>query len=239
MTEAPLFYQQIVALDRQRHRKLRLPEARSFAFAKSHIIPAVIDEFVPASRHLPIVFLPSSPHSTPVFLVGARTGQNLCLDDEGKWADGYIPAFVRRYPFMLGTPEQGTPVICVDEKYEELRQTGPGDRLFSDDGADTPLLQEFAKLTETYFAAAKRTEAFLETIAALQLLQGVTIEMRATPGSSNALHGFMAVDEARLNALPEADFLRLRAEGWLPAIYAHLMSLGAINRLNQLSAQKA
>ncbi|HLJ69720.1 MAG TPA: SapC family protein [Roseiarcus sp.] len=238
MADAPLFYQNIVPLDRERHRKLRLVQnQRPFAFAaKSHMIPAVVDEFVMASRFLPIVFLPSSPHPSPVFLVGARTGQNLYVDKDGKWAEGYVPAFVRRYPFMLGTPENGAPIICVDEKHEGLRQNGAGDRLFSEDGAETPVLQEFAKLTESYFAAAKRTETFLETISALQLLRGVTIEMRPEPGSSNALHGFMTIDEARLNALPDQDFLRLRAEGWLAHIYAHLFSLGVIDRLRRLSA---
>ena len=238
MAESPLFYQNIVPLDRDRHRSLRIArDERPFAFAAgSHMIPAVIDEFMPAARFLPIVFLPSSPHPSPVFLVGARMGQNLYVDKDGKWAEGYVPAFVRRYPFMLGTPEQGAAVICIDDKYEGWRRSRDGERLFGEDGADAPLLQDFVKLTENYFAAAKRTDAFVETLTALQLLRSVTIELRAEAGSSNALHGFQTIDETRLNALPEADFLRLRAGGFLPAIYAHLFSLGVLDRLRQLAA---
>lgn len=238
MAENPLFYQNIVPLDRARHRDLRLVrETKPFAFAAtSHIIPAVVDEFALAARFLPILFIPAAPHPTPVFLVGTRTGQNLLVDSEGKWIDPYVPAFVRRYPFMLGTPEGASPIICVDDKYEGLRQQDVGERLFAEDGADTPLLQDYARLTETYFAAAKRTETFLETLAALQLLRSVTVEIRSETGANTALHGFLTIDENRLNALPDADFLKLRAEGFLSAIYAHLFSLAAVDRLRQLSA---
>lgn len=237
MAEAPLFYQNIVPLDRERHRDLRLVRDRqSFAFAaRAHMIPAVIDEFTLAARFLPIAFLPAAPHPSPVFLVGARTGQNLYVERDGKWVDSYVPAFVRRYPFMLGTPEQGSPVICIDDKYDGWQRSGEGERLFGDDGADTPFLRDFATLTETYFAAAKRTEAFVETLDALQLLRSVTIEIRAETGANNALHGFQTIDETRLNTLSDADFLRLRSGGFLPAIYAHLFSLTAIDRLRQLS----
>jgi hypothetical protein len=238
MAESPLFYQNIVPLDRARHRDLRLVrDKKPFAFAAtSHIIPAVVDEFASAARFMPIVFIPAAPHPSPVFLVGARTGQNLYVDGDGKWIDPYVPAFVRRYPFMLGTSEAASSVICIDDKYEGLRQKGAGDRLFAEDGADTPLLQECARLTETYFAAAKRTETFLETLAALQLLRSVTIEIRTESGASTALHGFLTIDETRLNALPDANFLKLRADGFLSAIYAHLFSLTAVDRLRQLSA---
>ena len=238
MAESPLFYQNIVPLDRARHRDLRLVrDEKPFVFATtSHVIPAVVDEFAAAARFLPIVFIPAAPHPSPVFLVGTRAGQNLYVDSGGKWIDPYVPAFVRRYPFMLGTPEGASPVICIDDKYEGLRQRGDGERLFAEDGADTPLLQEYARLTETYFAAARRTETFLETLSALQLLRSVTIEIRSDTGGSTALHGFLTIDENRLNALPDADFLKLRAEGFLPAIYAHFFSLTAVDRLRQLSA---
>ena len=82
MVENPLFYQNIVPLDRARHRDLRLVrDNKPVAFAMtSHIIPAVVDEFVAAARFLPILFIPAAPHPSPVFLVGTRTGQNLLVD---------------------------------------------------------------------------------------------------------------------------------------------------------------
>ncbi|WP_158812574.1 SapC family protein [Methylocapsa sp. S129] len=237
MVDNPLFYQSIVPLNRERHRSLRLKhDGQQFAFAaKTHIIPAVIDEFPAASRHLPIVFVPASPLPTSVFLVGLRPGQNVFVDGDGKWTEGYIPAFARRYPFMLGEMEQGGPVACIDEKYDGFGAK-TGERLFGDDGGDSPFLQERIKLTTDYFAAAKRTDAFLRTLNDLQLMRQVTIESKAELGSSAILHGFLTIDEAKLNALSDEDFLRLRKEGLLPAIYAHLLSLASIDRLQRASA---
>ncbi len=241
MTDNPLFYRSIVPLNRQRHRGLRLKtDGQRFAFAAStHLVPAVVDEFVAASRTLPIVFLPATPHPTPVFLVGLRPGQNQFVDDAGRWAEGYVPAFARRYPFMLGEPEQGAPVVCIDEKYEGLKDGANGESLFAEDGADTPFLQEQVKFVNDYFAAAKRTDAFLRTLSEMQLLRAVTIELKLHPGAGETLHGFLAVDEQKLDGLTDEEFLRLRKEGLLPAIFAHLFSLGATDRLRQLAASRA
>jgi hypothetical protein len=234
MVDKPLFYQSIVPLNRERHRKLRLNQIDAqFEFAaKTHVIPAVIDEFAAASRHLPIVFLPASPLPTSVFLVGLRPGENVFIDAKGKWTEGYVPAFVRRYPFMLGEMEQGGPVACIDEQYTNFGEEN-GDRLFADDGGETPFLRGRIKLINDYFAAAQRNDVLLKALNELQLLRPVTIESKLPPGSSAILHGFLTVDETKLNALPNEDFLRLRKDGLLLAIYAHLLSLSMIDRLGR------
>jgi hypothetical protein len=225
MIDKPLFYQSIVPLNRERHRRLRLDqEGPQFAFAaKTHVIPAVIDEFAAASRRLPIVFLPASPLPTSVFLVGLRPGENVFVDAKGKWTDGYIPAFVRRYPFMLGEIEQGGPVACIDEQFANFDKD-KGERLFADDGAETPFLKGRIQLINDYFAAAQRTDVLLKALSDLQLLRPVTIESKLPLGSSAILHGFLTIDETKLNALTNEDFLRLRQEGLLLAIYAHLLT---------------
>ncbi|WP_459694700.1 SapC family protein, partial [Achromobacter xylosoxidans] len=44
-------------------------------------------------------------------------------------------------------------------------------------------------------------------------------------GQRLAMSGFKVIDEARFNKLPEAEFLRWRANGWLPLVYCHLLSI--------------
>ena len=232
MVDSPLFYRSITPLNREKHRALRIRSNENrFAFAsKAHLIPAVIDEFATASRHLPIVFLPASSLPSPVFLVGLRPGENALVNADGAWSGAYIPAFVRRYPFMLGELDKGGALACVDEKYEGFNET-IGERLFAEDGSDTPFLVERIKLINDYFAAAKRTDGLVKTLNELQLLRGVTIESKRDSGASTALHGFLVVDEPKLNTLSDSEFLRLRTEGLLPAIYAHLFSLASVDRL--------
>ena len=91
------------------------------------------------------------------------------------------------------------------------------------------------KLINDYFAAAKRTDILLKALSDLELLRPVTIESKLPLGSSAILHGFLTIDEAKLNALKNEDFLRLRQEGLLLAIYAHLLSLSMIERLRRPS----
>lgn len=237
MSDLPLFYRSIALLDRDRHRDLALAQPQHFGFAKSsHLVPAVVDEFGPACRHLPIVFLPESLGPTPVFLAGFRPGISILIDEKGVWTGRYLPAYLRRYPFILGEADGAEPMICFDETAEGVmsRKTDEeGERttipLFEEEGQETPLLNERIGLVTDYAASARRTTAFGRTLQDLALLRPITVE-GVQPGSSEryALHGFLAVDEAALAVLSDAGLLRLRSEGWLAVIYAHLISLQTV-----------
>jgi hypothetical protein len=237
MSENPIFYSSIIPLDRERHRNLRLKsDAGQYAFAaKTHVIPALVDEFPAACRQLPIVFLTAAQKPSSVFLVGLRAGHNAFVTEQGNWVDGYVPAFVRRYPFMLGETAEGGALACIDEKYKGLNGK-TGERLFAEDGGETPFLKDRIKFMNDYLQSANKTTLFLRRLDELQLFRSVNIESKVEGGASAVFHGFMTIDEAKLNALSDADFLRLRAEGLLPAIYAHLISLASVSRLQQLYA---
>jgi hypothetical protein len=49
---------------------------------------------------------------------------------------------------------------------------------------------------------------------------------------------FQIVDEAKFNALPDDVFLDWRRRGWLPLVYAHLMSMASGAGLVELEAKK-
>jgi hypothetical protein len=231
MADNPLFYRTVVPLDRERHGKtgLTVPE-RPFGLAEgSHFIPAVVDEFAAACRELPIVFLAGSPHPTAVFLVGLRPGRNLFVKPDGSWDGTYVPAYLRRYPFIRGDIEGADPVVCIDESFEGF-EDGKGESLFAD-GGESPFLAERIQFLNGYFEAAKRTEALGQLVQELSLLKGISIDVKAEDGSSTVLHGIFAIDEAKLATLSDEDYLRLRSAGAIAPIYAHLLSLGAIERI--------
>ena len=234
MADSVLFYKNIVPLNRDAHRNLTLDtQAARFGFTRaSNVLPAVVDEFTAAAQHLPIVFLPGSGTVVPVFLVGLRTGQNALVDHNGQWTGGYVPAFARRYPFMFGEMEGRDPVACIDDSYEGLRHEG-GERLFKEDGTETPLLIERVTLMNDYFAAAKRNDVFAKLLVDLQLLHPVSIDAKFESGDTAALHGFLTLDTAKLEALSDADFLRLRQGGFVPAVYAHVASLANVDRIRK------
>lgn len=237
MAANPMLYRSIVALNREAHRKLRFDQAdRPYAFAsKTHLIPAVIDEFARAQRHLPILFVPGSPQPSPVFLVGLKPGHNAFVNSGGRWRGDYVPAFARRYPFMLGETPEGGSLACIDDKCSSLNQKS-GDPLFADDGSELPFLQQKIRLISDYFGAAKTTDRFTRTLNDLKLLQPVTIETKTAEGST-ALHGLMVVGTVRLSELSGEELANLRNQGFLAAIYAHIFSLNSIDALREAALE--
>jgi hypothetical protein len=229
MVETPLFYKKIVPLNREAHKGLHVDaSAGRFGFARhAHMIPAVTDEFGAGSRALPIVFVPGPNQASPVFLLGLRPGENIFVADDGRWTAPYIPAYVRRYPFIIGEVSNGEPMVCIDEAAEGLR-AGSGEALFQESGDDTPALANTIKFINDYLLAAKRTEAFVADLQTLGLFRSITIDLRSPHGQTKTLHGVMSVDVEKLQTLEDDKFLQLRSSGYLPLIYAHLNSLGVI-----------
>lgn len=239
MTSLPLFYRSVVPLDRDAHRAWHLDQPQRFAFARtSHIVPALAEEIGAACRRLPVVFLPESLGPVPVFLVGAAPGHCALIDEAGTWTGRYLPAYLRRYPFILGESEGSEPLVCVDAETDLLHREPAADLvqakpaslpLFTEDGHETPLLQERIRLVADYAEAARHTAAFGRMLQDLKLLRALTIQVQhPLTGESHTLHGALGVDEAALAALPDDAFARLRREGWLAPIYAHLVSLQAV-----------
>ena len=113
----PLFYRELVPLSSKMHAGLALQQQADAPFAaKQHAVPLTLDEFVPASHFYPIVFSLDAPH-LPFALMGLNDGINTALDSDGKvLGSAYIPAYIRRYPFLLARLKPGSEQfsLCMD-----------------------------------------------------------------------------------------------------------------------------
>ncbi|POR42862.1 SapC family protein [Methylobacterium sp. V23] len=233
MTGLPLLYRAVVPLDRATHRTFHLANPQRFGFARdSHRVPAVIDAFGPACRHRPILFLPDGLGPTPVFLTGLVPAHCAPIDADGAWAGRDRPAYLRRFPFILGGTGDAPPLVCLDDPGDPIRRDSAGAApaeaapLFREDGRETPLPEERVRPTADDADAARRTMAFSRTLQDLGLLRALTVQGRdAATGASHAMHGVLGIDAAALAALTDQDLGRLRREGWLAAIDAHRLSL--------------
>ena len=235
-TETPLFYGSPVPLDRERHRGLRTGHlGRTFEFARgAHFVPALIDEFSPASREIPILFIPGPKHPSPVFMLGLRSGRNSLLAADGTMTTRYVPAYLRRYPFILGEAKGKDSVVCIDERNTVLSED-EGEPLFDENGQATPVLERAIRLTSDYFEAGKRTEAFVALLHELDLFHAITIETRSG-SDGQTVHGLLAVNEARLYEISDEEFLNLRNQRLLAPIFAHFFSLSQIDRLREAAS---
>lgn len=230
-----LFYNNVVPLNRDHHRGFRMNTgADRFAFARSsHVIPALVDEFVAASGTLPIVFTVGTAEFVPVFLVGLRTNVNALVNDAGNWDGDYIPAYVRRYPFIIGEVTGAEPLACIDDT-ASVQHDG-GQTMFDDEGRETQALVERIQFANDYMRSAQRNTEFVKLLTELNLFRTVSIDVKLSGGEGLSIQGFMTVDVQKLDALSQEDFGRLRAGGFLAPIYAHLASLNCIERIRRVS----
>ncbi len=228
-----LFYEKPVALNKVTHKETRIKSmGRDFRFAgdTNSVIVAGI-EFTEAAREYPIVFAQVGEKVVPVALLGMRNAENLFVDEQGDWTARYIPAFVRRYPFVLAEAgDSGQRVVCVDEVYPGFGQTD-GELLFDDEGEATPVLKQAIDFLEEYQRQYLRTEAFVKRLQNNDLLMALNAKVEMKGGQQFALTGLLAVDEKKLLALSDEKALELYRSGELAWIYCHLMSLGTMGSM--------
>jgi hypothetical protein len=230
-----IFYERPVALNRERHKSLKLavtPDHFKFA-ATTNALPIMSTEFAETARHLPIVFVgeEDGPFSVAA-LVGLRDGENLMVDTEGRWAKGgYVPAFARRYPFVLAKTDNSERfTVCVDEVYSGLG-TQDGEALFDEQGTETPFLRRVLDFLQAFQAEAALTSDFANRLKELGLLVPKVIRLDHKGQPLQTLRGLWIVDAAKLRAIDNARVVELFRNGYLAWIEAHLISLGSLSRL--------
>lgn len=228
-----LFYDKPVALNKVVHKDSKIkPLDGNYGFAKktNSVVLAGI-EFTEAAKEYPIVFAKAGETTVPVALLGLRNEENLFVDGEGKWDARYIPAFVRRYPFVLAeTQEQQQRMVCIDESYQGFN-TEEGEALFGDDGEPSQILKQAMEFLEEYQRQYVRTETFIKRLTDNDLLMSLNARVDLVDGKQFALTGLLAVDEKKLLQLDDAKALELFRSGELAWIYCHLMSLGCMARM--------
>jgi hypothetical protein len=220
-----LFYDKPVALNKSEHKNLKLKTSdANFTFAKdtNSVILAGV-EFTEAAKEYPIVFAQAGESLVPVALVGLRNEENLFVDAKGQWDAKYIPAFVRRYPFVLAeTGEEGQRMVCIDETFAGFGEKD-GEALF-DNEEPTPVLKQAIDFLEEYQLQYVRTERFIARLKELDLLMTLNAKVDMADGQQFALTGLMAVDEKKLLELEDAKALEFFKSGELAWVYCHLMA---------------
>lgn len=230
-----LIYDRPRPLHREAHRTLRLVSgAPDWRFARAvNSVPMVLAEFGHAGLDYPLVFAGTPGQEQPAVLLGLHSGDNLFVDDTGHWAqDAYVPAFLRRYPFVLAEVDGGEDfTVCVDEAYAGF-DTTRGDPLFNEDGSATALLGHAVTFLSDFQAGLRATQAFTARLRELDLLEPRTLHVQPAQGNATSLDGFQVVSAGRLAAIKGKALAALHTSGDLAAIHAHLHSLNNVARLS-------
>jgi hypothetical protein len=225
MPKQLLIYEKAVPVTRQRHGDVSIKAGGDYAFAKGvNSVPLLASEFDLSSVEYAIVFSGEGKDVMPAVLLGIRDNENLYVDDNGAWNAKYIPAFVRRYPFVFSSENRQTFNLCIDEDFPGVNRKGVGERLFDAAGERTQYLQSVLGFLQAYQAQFEATRAFCQRLVDLNLLEAMQAQFRLRTGQRITLGGFMTVNRDRLKALPGDALSRLARSGDLDLIYAHLYS---------------
>jgi hypothetical protein len=238
-----LFYERPVPLNRTTHKDLRIKPLQNLKFTHNvHSVPLTCTEFPAAARDFPILFAGTEiANSGPMALLGLRASENLFVDINGQWAPGaYIPAFVRRYPFVLAEKPAGTEgddfTVFLDEAYEGF-DSKEGERLFKEDGTESEMLSNAVRFLGEFQQHVARTKQFMDELRKHNLLEPRNVRLERN-GNVRNLNGLFVVNEEKLRTLDAETVHRFVADGTMAWIYAHLLSLSNIDRVGQRLAER-
>jgi SapC len=230
----PLFFNDLVPLSSVDHAKWKARPSETAPFlAKHHAIPLTVDEFASAQRYYPIIFS-AGENPVPLALMGLNEGVNTFVDDAGKLINEvYVPAYVRRYPFLLAKLRDDTDELslCFDPTADAIGDFKKGDALF-EDGKPTEAVQGILQFCEQFEQAGQRTTAFMKELADLKLLMDGEVSIQPEGAETPFIYrGFQMVDETKLRDLRGDALRKMMQSGLLPLIHAHLFSLGIMREV--------
>jgi hypothetical protein len=234
-----MMYTSPVALNREQHASLTIsPSPAGFRFAAEALtVMIAASEFFDAGRCYPIIFTQTPDNSLmPLVLLGLEKSENLFVDESGKWDAPYIPAFVRRYPFITTDETDGRMTVCFDEAYDGFNLDG-GLPLF-ENGEPTEKAREIQAFLQDFYVRMKQTGEFSSMLLELGLLRQISAQASLEDGRKYDLNGMLVVDEQKLSLLSDSEIVRLFRNGNLALIHAHLLSLRNLGLLVTMKGKK-
>ncbi|TVZ40815.1 SapC protein [Alteromonadaceae bacterium 2753L.S.0a.02] len=220
-----MFYEEPVPLEKKKHVDLKLNREQNYAFANNvNSVPIGGMEYFQASRDFPILFVKNNEGKYLSMAILSLREKSHDMGDT--WEGVYVPAFIRRYPFIL-TSEK---IVMIDNKAPHFQQE-TGDALFAAENEPSDTLKQvvsFLELVEKNFQA---TEEFAQALSDKELLEpyNATVKFDNNTVKLNELY---AINEKKLHESLDKDELHeWFNKGWIAWCHAHLHSLGSMHEL--------
>lgn len=238
-----LFYSQPEPLSADVHGKLGVtPADKPYAFvSQTNIVPLTVTEFAPAALSFPIIFV--GDLKQPVVAMGLRQDENLFVNNGDFRPESYIPAYIRRYPFVFANDDQqNRMILCIDRAASFIGENA--EIPLFENGEPSAYVNNAMEFCNNFEQERLRTESFVKLLTDLDLFE--TREATFTPRNADGSAGpvqklaeYYAVSEDKLKALPVEKLAELRDNGALGQIYAHLVSLLGWDRLIAMAFNRA
>jgi hypothetical protein len=213
------------------HKDTRIITERSAAYGDNVMFAMTFpSEFRSVQAFYPILFHKDGRGEFyPVALFGFQDGENLFLDESG-WHARYVPAMVRRQPFLIGFGPATAEGDSERRRMLSLDMDSPrvnkdrGEALFEPLGGRTPFLEEMMTLLERLYHGIEHGKAFVAALQEHGLIESVNFEITLQDGSRNQLLGFYAINEDKLQGLSGEALGQLSEKGFLMPLFMMLAS---------------
>ena len=166
--QLPLFYKDLMPLNSRDHSSWRARTVDKASWlGNQHAIPLTVEEFPLAQRDYPIVFS-AGDNPVPLALMGLNEGVNVFFEEDGTpRGEAYIPAYIRRYPFLLAKlrPDADEMSLCFDPTSDIVGDFKEGATLF-EDGQPSEHVKGVLDFCQKFEEAGARTQAFMQELSA-------------------------------------------------------------------------
>lgn len=237
MAKQLMYYEKVVPITLEQHQGWSVAQG-DYTFAQeTNAAPLMCAEFLSAAIELPIVFGKTEAGYTPVVILGIEQGKALTVDASGKWVGNYVPAFVRRYPFVFAEgKDKDTYTLCLDEEFDGVDREGKtGNALYEGD-EPSKFLKDILEFTKNVEVEQRKTVEFCKLLEAHDLLVPMQAGLTLPDGQKRAVTGFHVVSRDKLKEIDAEVLTDFFKRDVLELIYYHLASMRNMEKLRVLAS---
>ena len=224
---------QTALLDNVAHADLRLRRDAGPAFGDAAgQVPVFLPELSQIQREYPVLFARDKDGVlVPVAILGLEPDE-LLFTANGQWDARYVPAMLRKGPFLLGPSDGNDPLLHIALDHPKVtRESEASDPIFLPHGGHAPALEDALDALRMIHAGMEATRAMASALDEAGLIQPLALNVQVSDSKAVKFDNFLAILPEAIDALPADTLGRLSEAGFLqPAILiAH--SLGNLNDL--------
>jgi SapC len=227
-------YSQITLINSNEHKNNSIKSYSDFSYAKKLMTaPITVAEFYESCKDYPIIFVKDTAANwTASAMMGYKENENLFIDENGMWEKGkYVPASIRRYPFIFIAQENQQLSLGVDAVSLIIAKEDEERKLFDEKGNQSEFISNVLAFMSQFQGDATATSNFIKQLEEWELLEEKIMQLVTPKGESFSINGFYIINEEKLQHLSKNKKQDICDHNAFPLITSHLISLSNMQRL--------
>lgn len=228
-------YKNLEIVNKIAHKENSIKEVKDFSYAKNLTsAPITVTEFFEACKNYPILFAKDKNNDWfASVMLGFKEKENIFVDNKGNWDKlHYVPAFVRRYPFVfVEQNEQQQLLLGVEKEFLSIDKKDEKRKLFDDKDENTEFLNNVLNFLNQYQNDSIATKEFIKQLDEWELLEEKVATIINEKKEQFNINGFYIVNEEKLKHLSKKKKEEICNKNATALITAHLISLSNIQKL--------